>query len=105
MIQLKKACPMKTETIESIADIGSKVTTVGASASMIGTFLMNNMIGVIGLLIALVGHLTNVYYKHKADKRHAAESERNAAESELRQQLLRSGVVVGAAPGPMGEAE
>ena len=97
MIQLKKACPMKTETIESIADIGSKVTTVGASASMIGTFLMNNMIGVIGLLIALAGYLTNVYYKHKADKRHAAESE-------MRLQLLRSGVVVGAATGPMGEA-
>jgi hypothetical protein len=96
---------MKTETIESIADIGSKVTTVGASASMIGTFLMNNMIGVIGLLIALVGHFTNAYYKHKADKRHAAESERNAAEAELRAQLLRSGVFVAAVPLSTGEPE
>ncbi len=96
---------MKTETIETIADIGSKVTTAGATASMIGAFLINNMIGVVGLLIALAGYLTNAYYKRKVYKLHAAEAARNAAESELRARLLRSGVFVNAGPLSSGESE
>lgn len=76
---------MKTETLETIASVSSKVTTAGAAGSVIGTFLINNMVGIIGLLIALAGYLTNAHYKRKANKRHAAEHE-------LRMARLRRGM-------------
>lgn len=76
---------MKTETLETIASVSSKVTTAGAAGSVIGTFLINNMVGIIGLLIALAGYLTNAHYKRKANKRHAAEHE-------LRMVRLRRGM-------------
>ena len=75
---------MKTETLEAIASVSSKVTTAGAAGSVIGTFLINNVVGVIGLLIALAGYLTNAHYKHKADKRHTREHD-------LRIEMLRRG--------------
>lgn len=64
---------MKTETLEAIASVSSKVTTAGAAGSVIGTFLINNIVGIAGLLIALAGYLTNAHYKREASKRHAEE--------------------------------
>ena len=69
---------MKTETLEAIASVSSKVTTAGAAGSVIGTFLINNVVGVIGLLIALAGYLTNAHYKREANKRHTREHELRA---------------------------
>lgn len=89
---------MKTETIETIANVSSKVTTAGATTSVIGTFLINNMVGIIGLVIALAGYLTNAYYKHKASKRHAAEHE-------LRMARLRRGMDTDTDLGALGADE
>lgn len=89
---------MKTETLEAIADVSSKVTTAGATTSVIGTFLINNMVGVIGLVIALIGYLTNAYYKHKAHERHAAEHE-------LRMARLRRGMDTDTDLGVLGADE
>lgn len=92
----------KTETLESFANVGSKVTAAGAGTSVVGTFLLNNMVGLVGLLIALAGYLTNVHYKRKANKRRETEHQINAklAEQRIRQrdeyhalrlQVLRAG--------------
>ncbi len=89
---------MKTETLETIASVSSKVTTAGAAGSVIGTFLINNMVGIIGLLIALAGYLTNAHYKRKANKRHVAEHE-------LRMARLRRGMDSDTDLGELGAEE
>lgn len=107
---------MKTETLDTLANVGSKVTTAGATTSVVGTFLINNMVGIIGLLIALAGYLTNVHYKRKASKRRdlelalntrateqalelqRVEAAQKTAERALRMDLMRAGVDVGPPP-------
>lgn len=116
---------MKTETLDSLANVGSKVTAAGATTSVVGTFLLNNLVGIIGLLIALAGYLTNVHYKRKASKRRDLETAMNlkAAEQayqhraelfELRKDLMRKGIPIAPpsdfaslppAPGPEDEDE
>lgn len=64
---------MKTETLDTLANVSSKVTTAGATTSVIGTFLVNNIVGIAGLVIALLGYLTSAHYKRKADKRREQE--------------------------------
>ena len=97
---------MKTETLDSLANVGSKVTAAGATTSVVGTFLVNNIVGIAGLLIALLGYLTSTHYKRKADKRRDLETAANLKSAEqayqhraelfeLRKELMRAGVPVG----------
>ena len=104
---------MKTETFDSIANVSNKVTATGAATSVVGTFLVNNIVGIAGLLIALLGYLTSTHYKRKADKRREQESaldaeakrqdmqlqlqdaEQKKAYWALRMELLKSGIDVG----------
>lgn len=60
---------MKTETLDTLANVGSKVTATGAAASVVGTFILQNITGLLGVVIALIGVLINVHYKRKANKR------------------------------------
>lgn len=60
---------MKTETLETLANVGSKVTATGAATSVVGTFILQNFTGLLGVVIALIGVLINVHYKRKANKR------------------------------------
>ncbi len=107
---------MKTETLDTLANFGSKATAAGATTSVVGTFLVNNAIGIFGALIALIGLLINVHYKRKASKRRdlelalntrateqalelqRVESEQKRAERALRMELMRAGVKVGPPP-------
>lgn len=107
---------MKTETLDTLANVGSKFTAAGATTSVVGTFLVNNAIGIFGALIALIGLLINVHYKRKASKRRdlelalntrateqalelqRVESEQKRAERALRMELMRAGVPVGPPP-------
>lgn len=93
---------MKTETIEALANIGSKTTAVGAGVGGVGAFIASNFVGLVGLFIALLGLLVNVHYRRKADKRHAqaallykAEADARGRERDLRMDLMRAGVPVG----------
>lgn len=107
---------MKTETLDALANLGSKATAAGATTSVVGTFLLNNAIGVFGALIALIGLLINVHYKRKASKRRdielalntrateqalelqRVEAAQKVAERALRMDLMRAGVDVGPPP-------
>lgn len=97
---------LKTETLDTLATVGSRVTTAGATTSVVGTFLLNNAIGVFGALIALIGLLINAHYKRKASKRRDLETAINVKAAkqsmqqraelfELRKELMRKGVPVG----------
>lgn len=64
---------MKTETLDAISATAGKVTVVGAGASAVLTFIVSNFAGLMGVLIALIGLLVNLYYKRKADRRRELE--------------------------------
>lgn len=78
---------MKIETIETLANVGSKTTAGGAVVGGIGAFIASNFVGLAGILIALIGVWVNIHYKRKAAKRYAEESAareaRHAARNEL----------------------
>ena len=50
-------------------DISTKSTWAGALIGALGWLLSNQGIGLISILIALAGFLTNRHYKKKADRR------------------------------------
>lgn len=107
---------MKTETLDTIANVSNKVTATGAATSVVGTFLLNNIVGITGLLIALLGYLTSTHYKRKADRRREQEfaldaeakrqvmllqmqdAEQKKAYWALRMELLKGGIDVGPPP-------
>ncbi|MCU7372879.1 holin [Paucibacter sp. O1-1] len=82
----------------------SGVMYAGGGVGGLGAVLSNEVIGLLGLLIALVGYLTNLYYKRKdAAMRSAAnelekalriaEDRRQEVEHKARMQALRGGRV------------
>lgn len=50
-------------------EVAPRVTTGGASAAALGWLLSNEMLGVMGVLVALAGWLTTWYYRRRDDKR------------------------------------
>lgn len=55
-----------SEHIEQVATtVADKVTLGGASTGVLGWIMNNNVLGLIGVCIALAGFLVNWYYKHK----------------------------------------
>lgn len=63
----------KTETLDTIAAAGGKVSLFGGIGSAVLTFAVNNFAGLMGALIALLGFWVNLHYKRKADKRREQE--------------------------------
>lgn len=49
--------------------VAPRVTTGGAGAAAMGWLLSNEVLGVIGVLIALAGWVTTWYYRRRDDKR------------------------------------
>ena len=65
---------LQKETIEAaLAAVGSKATYGGAGATVAGWLLSNEFAVLAGLALGLAGFVVNWYYRHKADKRAAAE--------------------------------
>lgn len=50
-------------------EVAPRVTTGGASAAALGWVLSNEVLGVIGVLIALAGWLTTWFYRRRDDRR------------------------------------
>ena len=84
---------LKIETIDAIAGAGGKVTLYGGLGTAILTFAINNFVGLMGLLVALLGFWVNLHYKRKADKRYAEEAKqreiRHAARAEMQLAVAR----------------
>ena len=50
-------------------EVAPRVTTGGASAAALGWVLSNEVLGVIGVLIALAGWMTTWFYRRRDDRR------------------------------------
>ena len=53
----------------AVAASASKVMYTGGGVASTGFVLSNEVIGLVGLLIALAGFFVNLYYKRRDDKR------------------------------------
>ena len=58
-----------------MASIGSGATKTGASGAVLGWLFSQEVLAVIGVLIAIVGLFVNWYYKHQDNKRAKLEHE------------------------------
>ncbi len=56
------------------ASFGSKTTVVGAGAGVVGWAAQIDLLGLAGVICAVLGLLINLYFQIKRDRREAAES-------------------------------
>jgi membrane protein implicated in regulation of membrane protease activity len=76
---------MNRETIEAaIAGAASKTTYVGAGAAGIGAWAASNILSLLGVVIAILGYITNWYFRREQDRREKAKDDREKAEHEAR---------------------
>ena len=77
---------MRPETVDTMAETGSRATYVGGAASVFGWMSLNEFAAVGGLVLAVAGFILNWYYKHVADRRaremHEAEMRRLRGDSD-----------------------
>lgn len=65
------------EAVEAASiSVGTKATFLGGGGAAISSFLHSNLLGICGLLIALLGYLTSLYFQRRKDAREQAEHER-----------------------------
>lgn len=72
---LEKVRSVPSDTIDQIGvAVSSKTTWAGALGGFAGWLASVNWLGVAGLLIAVAGFLTNLYFARRRDRREEAES-------------------------------
>lgn len=66
----------KTELAVEVVgvSVANKATVAGAVTGALGWVAQINWIGLAGVMVAMLGLLTNVYFQHRRDKRETAES-------------------------------
>lgn len=63
-----------SQTVDAaLAAAGSKVTYAGSGVTITGWLLSSEFAVLLGMLLGLAGFVVNWYYRHKRDKREAAE--------------------------------
>jgi hypothetical protein len=68
---------MKTETIDTLSNVGSRLTAGGMGFIGFGWLTAELALGIIGAVATLVGLLVNFHYKRKANARRQREYEMN----------------------------
>lgn len=58
-----------TRTAAVLAWLSPKATYAGSTTAVVSSFTLNDMGIIIGVVIALAGYFTNLYFKVKDDKR------------------------------------
>lgn len=61
------------------ATLGTKATYTGGGTAVVGGLTSNELLTIIGVVIALLGFLTNFYFQHRRDQREAREHQRRMA--------------------------
>lgn len=69
---------MPQEKIEAIANMSSKVTYTGAGTAVIFGLTVNEVVALLGLIMGILGFLTNAYYKRRQMKLIEKLAERNS---------------------------
>lgn len=108
---------MKTETIDTLSNVGSKITAGGLGAIGFGWLTAELALGIVGAVATLTGLLVNFHYKRKANARRQREFEMNMAVAEegriraaeihsVKVEMLRAGLKVPASDfAPLAPAE
>jgi hypothetical protein len=84
------ANPAPESIVEVVgASVASKGMLTGGAVGLVGFFSQVNWIGVSGVVIAVLGLLTNLYFQVRRDRREHAESAERLRESADRRRALR----------------
>lgn len=81
---------MRTEAAQLASEVASKGTYVSAGYAVLGWLTSSQSAVLVGIVAALGGLLVNWYFKHKADKRLAAEHALRQQERQMRIDLMRA---------------
>ncbi len=73
---------MQSAIDAAIAAYGTKTTAAGGGVSLIGLVTQSWFIGLVGLVIALMGFATNLYFQTKRDRREQREHDARMKEYE-----------------------
>ena len=85
---MEKVRSIPSETLDQIGvAVSSKTTWAGALGGFAGWVASVNWLGVAGLLIAIAGFLTNLYFARRRDKREEAETAARIATLKERRKL------------------
>lgn len=81
------------------ASIANKATVTGAVTGAFGWLIDINWVGLVGVAVAVLGLIANIYFQMRRDHREAlasaARESRECAESEARIQALRERCEIG----------
>lgn len=75
---------MKTELNDAIAATANKATIVGSITAVIGNLSSTDLAAYGGLLLAFLGYMTNLYFKHQENKFKLREDHRREKEHLIR---------------------
>ena len=65
-----------SEHQQTLAEALSNKTTIGGAATgLVGYLASVNWIGLVGVVVAIAGFATNLYFQHRRDKREQLESD------------------------------
>lgn len=68
---------MSRDAIDAAAaTFGSKATYTGGGAAVIGGVTSNELLTIVGVVVAVLGFITNLYFQHKRDMREEREHQR-----------------------------
>ena len=62
---------LNQEELATVAGIANKATYAGATSALYGGFTANELAAIGGFAVAVVGLLVQVWFKLRADRRHA----------------------------------
>ncbi len=75
---------MNDHTTNAITVAASKGTYAGAAAAGLGWLVSNEFLGLLGLLLAVAGFVTNLHFKRRRDQREQLEHEARMREIQER---------------------
>lgn len=86
---------MKQESLDATMHaVGTKATYAGGATAVSGAFLSSEFVALVGLIIAVAGYLTNVYFKFREDRRNTYYKQRDdkrlQEEHDERMRVLRN---------------
>lgn len=72
---------MNRDAIDAAAaTLGTKATYTGGGTAVVGGLTANEWLTIAGVLIAVLGFFTNLYFQHRRDQREELEHQRRMAQ-------------------------
>jgi hypothetical protein len=64
----KERPPMPDEKLQTLAELSTRATYTGAGTAVIFGLTFNEVMAALGLVVAILGYVTNAYFKREQNK-------------------------------------